>query len=121
MANELTISASFRFAKGTIDISEGRGGKTVTVSGTKYTRLMQAIPTSEEAIDIGEVGTPGYCFIRNLDATNYVSIRPATGGTNTMELKAGEFCLFRWARTVSAPFAIANTASVTIEIILIED
>jgi hypothetical protein len=57
-----------------------------------------------------------------LDATNYVSIRPATGAANAVELKAGEFSgPFRLARTATAPFAIANTASVSLEYWIFED
>lgn len=119
MANELTISGSMSFSKSGVTCSHSYTGTTVTVSGTKYTQLVQTIGTSEEALDLGDVGTAGYCIIENLDATNYVSLRRATGDGNFMKIQAGKKAgPFQFEAT--APFAIANTGSVAIKITIIE-
>lgn len=119
MANELTISASISFTKGGVTAALSRAGTTLTVSGTKYTRVVQSIGLTQQALELGDVGTPGYSLIVNLDATNFVKIRGASGGVDCIKLKPGEFCLFRNAG--SAPFAIADTAICKIEHLLIED
>jgi hypothetical protein len=122
MANELVISASGRYAKGTIDIPFGRGGRQVTVTGSSVVHNIQTVGfAAEEALVMGDVGTPGYIFIRNLDATNYVSMRPGTGDDDLVELKPGEFALFRLARDATAPFVQADTGACDIEYYLFED
>lgn len=119
MANELTIAASLTFSKSGVQVTFPKTGTSFTVSGTKYSRTVQSVGTSEEALILGDVGTPGYSLIVNLDATNFVKIRGATGAVDCIKLKPGEFCLFRHAG--SAPFAIADTAACKIEHLLIED
>lgn len=119
MAEELTMSGVVRFRKGSIDISLEQLAKRIDVSGTKFIKTVQAIGTTEEAIGKGEVGTPGIMIVRNLDTTNFVTIRPATGVTTGAKIKAGEFAIFR--PSGSAPYAIADTAAVNIEYLLIED
>jgi hypothetical protein len=120
MANELTMTVSVAFAKGNVaSIARQAVGKTITVAGTKYQASVQTIGTTQEAIVMGDVTSPGYIWVKNLDATNYVTIRPATGGTDTIKLKAGEIALFRLVG--AAPFAIANTAAVAIEYIVFDD
>lgn len=119
MANELTISESMSFSKGGVTASHSVSGRQVNVSGTKFTQLIQTIGTSEEALDLGDVGTPGWCMIENLDATNYVSIRRATGEGNFCKLLPGDPpAAFRLEAT--APYAIANTASCAVKITIIE-
>lgn len=120
MANEITVSASLRLQLGVLDVSLTKSGLQVNISGSEYTKLVQNVGTSEEQLDFGDVATPGYCFLRNLDATNYVEIRPATGVADLIRLNAGEIALFRFAHDCTAPFAIANTAACRLEIYLIE-
>lgn len=119
MANEITASVSLKFSKGGKTASVSKQGIQLTMSGTDYTRHTQTIGTSEEALVLGDVGTLGLMVVTNLDATNFVSIRPATGGTNTIKIKAGETQMFRLA--TAAPFAIADTGAVEIEVLLLED
>lgn len=119
MADELTISLSMDFTKSGVNVSISKAGLTIDVSGSKYTRLVQNVGTSEEALDIGDIGTAGYCFIRNLDPTNYVSLRPGSGTANFIKLKAGEAALFRLA--LNGPYAIANSSACNVEIVIIED
>ncbi len=119
MANELTLGASISFTKSGVTEALAKSGVQFTVSGSKYTSVVQSIGTTEEALDLGDVGTAGYSLIVNLDATNFVKIRGATAAVDCIKLKAGEFCLFRHAG--AAPFAIADTAACLIRHLLIED
>ena len=99
----------------------GKTAVSVSVTGTNALSHIQNIGTAEEAIVLGEVVPGGYCYIENLDATNFVSIRQATGAADLIRLKAGECCLFRMDADASAPFAIADTAACDVLFVLLED
>lgn len=118
MANELTLAASLKFVKGTTNVSFAKSGIQLDVSGKNYTHKTQSIGTSEEAVDLGDVATPGYILIYNKDATNYVSVRAGTGEANLVKVPPGGIGLFHCE--ASAPYAIANTAAVDIEYLLVE-
>ena len=119
MANEITVTASLAYAKNSYSITLAKTGSQFNVSGTKYHSGVQTIGTSEEALSKGDIGTIGFCILINRDATNYVSIRRATGEGNMIKLKPGEPALFRMEAT--APYAIANTAACELEVLMIED
>lgn len=120
MANELTVTGTLAYAKGSISsVSMTKSGSRFDVSGTNYERGTQTVTTSSpQALGLGAVGTPGWFFIQNNDATNYVSIYDATGGNAFLKLKPGEFAVGRFA--AAAPAAQANTASVAIEYMIVE-
>ena len=113
MANELTVSCSLRFSKSGREADKAYGGIQLDVTGTKPMSHTQTIGTSEEALVVGDVGTPGYIIIKNLDDTNYVTIRASAGAADVVKLLAGEVALFRLA--AAAPYAIANTANCDLE------
>ena len=118
MANELTVSCSLRFSKSGREASKAYGGIQLTVTGDAWVFAVQNIAITEEAIGLGDVGTPGFMIAKNLDSTNYLSLRPGTGTANAVKMKAGEPCLFRIS---TAPWAIANTAACDLEYLIIED
>jgi len=119
MADELTLSGSMSFSKGGVTLSVAKTGVLVTVSGTKVSEYVQTVGTSEEALILGDIGTPGHIMIQNLDATNYVSLRRATGEGNVIKILAGKFA-GPFQLEATAPFVIANTASVAIRVWLVE-
>lgn len=121
MANEISLTASLAFAKGNFDSLSRSRTMSVNVTGARATHVVQSVNTAEEAMTLGDVSAGGYCWVRNLDATNYVEIRGATGDQALIRLKAGEVALFRLSAGATAPFVIANTAACNIEIFLIED
>lgn len=121
MANEITITGILKCYNSTqgIDQEMRRENISVDMTGDSYVRHIQTVGTSEEALELGQdIGTPGYVMIRNLDSTNFVSLRRATGEGNCIKILAGKFALFQWA--ASAPFAIADTSPVRIEVLLLE-
>lgn len=121
MANELTITASLAFAKGNVaSTSRAVSNLTVDVSGSAYAAIVQNVGTSEEQLDFGAVTTPGYCLIKNLDSTNYVEIRAGTGVADLIKISPGKSCLFPFAADCTAPFAIANSSAVNVEMLLVE-
>lgn len=120
MANELTLTGSLSFAKGKVAaVSMSKVGSQFTVSGTNYTRETVSVGTSAfVALDLGGITTPGYIFIQNLDATNYVEIAEATSGTGTIRLLPGEFALFRC--DTATPSVKAHTGACVVEYLMVE-
>jgi len=122
MAAELTKTVALSFAKGNVAAhSFSEASKTVTVSGTDYIHTTQNVGTAEEALGLGDLGSLGWAMFKNLDSTNFVSIKTATSGVAFTKLKAGESCVFRFGSGVTAPFVIADTAPVAIEYMIVED
>lgn len=122
MADELTLTALFKYVKGNNTVQPtGKLAVSVTVTGTNAISHVQNIGTSQEAIVLGDVTPGGYCYIENLDATNYVSLRQATGAGNFIRLKASEHAFFRMDAAATAPFAIADTAACDVLFVLLED
>lgn len=119
MANELTISMSMTFRKGAVQLPAfGFSGLQFDVTGTKYVRNIQNIGLTEEAIDLGEITTPRYGLFRNLDTTNPIYIRRATGQGNMVKLRPGGVACFELEAT--APYAIATTAACNLEYMIVE-
>ena len=120
MAAEITLSASLTFLKGGIGSSLADTDLTFDVSGTDYFQGTQGVGfASEEALDLGHITTPGYCYMKNTDSTNFVVVRGVAADTITIKLKAGEVALFRHGGTV--PTVQADTSEVQIDYLLIED
>jgi hypothetical protein len=94
----------------------GVGSVTVALSANAMAYQIVSVGTTEEALPLGDVGTPGVSYFRNRDATNYVEIGPVIGGTfaPVISLKAGEQACFRFASGVT-PYARAHTAAVELE------
>ena len=116
MANELSLSGlTIAFTKSNVpSVSFTAPTITPTVSGTQIMDNVQAVGTSEEAILLGDVAAGGWVYAQNMDTTNFVSLRAATGAANFIQLNAGEYCLFRLSTGASAPFAIADTGAVNV-------
>lgn len=124
MANEISISISAGFSKSSraADTSDmGLLGLTFTMTGTDFVKGTQNIGTTAELLGKGDITTPGFLIVKNLDATNYIEFEKATFSTTagTVKLKAGEVALFRVASTTI--YACANTAACDIAYLLIED
>ena len=120
MANEITITTSLAFTKGGVGSTLADAGLTFDVSGTDYVQGTQQVGfAAEEVLDLGDITTPGYCYMKNTDATNFVVVRGVAADTITVKLKAGEVALFRHGGTV--PTVQADTAAVQINYLLIED
>lgn len=118
MANELSINQSLTFAKGNYRLSITPGNLQFTVTGTLFEHNTVTVTTSDGALNKGSIGTIGYCYVRNLDATNYVDV--GVDGTNyVVRLKPGENALFPVHG--SAVHAKANTASCNVEYAFVEE
>uniref|UniRef100_A0A6M3K0G2 Uncharacterized protein n=2 Tax=viral metagenome TaxID=1070528 RepID=A0A6M3K0G2_9ZZZZ len=117
MSGELTLRTSLSFNKSDAKVNRA-DGISVDVTGDAFTDGVQEIGTSEEEVVQGaDVGTPGYVWMKNLDATNYVEVGSTTG-VYDIKLKAKQIAL--WPHNSATIYAKANTAACNIQYIIIE-
>jgi hypothetical protein len=122
MADELTVSISGAFSKSgrRVDTKDmGLIGLLFDVAGTDYVKMTQSIATSETALDKGGIGTGGYLFIKNTDATNFVELRGASSGADLVRMNAGEIACFRVTSDATL-YGIADTDACVVEYLWIE-
>lgn len=103
-----------------LTISLGNPGSQFTMSGNLYIQNTISVGfAAEEAIPMGEVTAPHWSFFTNLDATNYIQLRRATGLSAFARLYPGEFALFPLDNAATAPFVIANTAACLMQYLIL--
>ena len=121
MADELTLRASLSFEKGSKDVSLTFSPTTFDVAGGNVLHNVQNVGfAAEEALLIGDITVGGYFIGINRDATNFIEIRPGTGAADLIQLKPGDFCMFRLATTATAPFVLADTAACELEYVIVD-
>lgn len=119
MANELGIALQMNYLKGNQRMVV-QNTLNATVSGSKYCDLIQNIATAGENVVFGDIGTPGFFMLQNLDATNYVEISFDAGSNYPIMLIAGTVsagggtCLI--PNNGATIFARANTSSCNISV-----
>lgn len=120
MANELTVNASLAYEDADdVTASIVNTDDLITVTTLKPSKHRQTITTSEVAINLGGISSIGWLMFKNLDPTNYIEIKTGTGGTIIGKMLAGEsYGPVRCGSGITAPFAIANTASCEMEILI---
>jgi hypothetical protein len=118
MANEISISASVAVAKGGASVA-GSGNKTLDMTGTIMRSEVITIGDVEENIDYGlDIATPGVVFLKNLDATKYVTYGNATGPANPNKLRPGCVALFEPSTATSLYVKAETSASVNIALVV---
>lgn len=118
MAQEIVMSFSLSFTKGSATVSRNSGSTYVTVSGSTYNAQVASIATSDTPLDLGGVTTNGFILLHNLDATNYITLGE-DGSSYPIKLLAGEWGLVRW--NGAAIHAKAHTGACLLEYVLISD
>jgi len=127
MANEITITLQMLLNNGGVTDNHSSGSIAIDQTSAKMIRNVQTIGTTEEALVLGDVVTPGYCVVINLDVTNFVELGVfgfidgigTTGFIGFLKLNPGEQALFRLSTT--APYAKADTVAVELFYIIYED
>ena len=122
MANEITVNATLQGAKVFTAESLSLGSTQFNMAGSNYQKATQSIPTTAggTAIKLGNLGSIGWFFIKNLDTTNYVQIMNAVSGTVMLRILPGGFACGYFDSVVVAPAALANTAAVVIDYLMFE-
>lgn len=118
MAGELQVQLSVSFIKGGATLNKTFGSTYFDVSGSSGIENVIAVGTSDETLALGDVGTNGWLYMKNLDATNYITAG-ADGTLYNIKMKAGEPFLGRW--NGAAIHVKANTAQCNMEYLLIPD
>lgn len=95
MSQELNLQASLKFLKGGASIEALFNSAYFDVAGSVGNKEQQTIGITDETLNLGDVGTIGVVAVKNLDATNSITIGP-DGTSYPIKLKPLEFGLFRW-------------------------
>jgi hypothetical protein len=117
MANEVQIICTCRVSKNGVT-TLGEGPLSTTMSGDIVSSGVQAIGTSSEQLVFTDMANIGGLWVKNLDATNFVSLNtvsPAVAGDCPMTLLPGESNFIRTRK--EAWYAIADTGTVNIQFI----
>lgn len=121
MANEVTAVARLTVKRSTLS---DNGTFPVISSNARYVSGIQTIGVTPEVLSVGELsGSLGYCFIKNTDPSNFITVGD-NAANELIKIKAGEIALFRFDDTITAalpPKLTADTAGVDIEYIVSED
>lgn len=112
MANEIQLQIQAKAANGNFIDQFTLGGQLQidqAVAGSDGGVV--SVATSETTISLSRLTTEGYCFLRNLDATNYIEYGPdSTGMVAIGKLKPGEAAVLRLKPGITLK-AQANTAA----------
>lgn len=121
MANELTVSSGVRYNDGASTDFQRSFVDSVDLATLRHNHAIHNVGTSEEAMLLGDVSTLGYCWLRNLDGTNFVEVRTGTGAAKFVKCKAGEVQCFRFGSGVTAPYIVADTAACQVEYLIVSN
>ena len=122
MANEIQFSFSGRIQKGSFLDVISQETLQVTQSGVGDYSPTALVGTTEEDLLIGDIGTLGWLYLKNLDTTNYVTWGPKSGGVMIPlgRIEPGEFAVLRLEPGVTLRWK-ANSSAVRIKVRLYED
>ena len=121
MAKELQAVGRMVYDDGDVRVSLDKGVLKIDSAGKQVVHHVQEIGTSEEALDVGDISTLGWIMFFNQDVTNFVEIRPGSAVADFLRIEKREFSgPMRLAQNATL-YAIADTAAVKLEYLLIED
>ena len=120
MADEAEVTSVLRFFKDGDGDDFARIRQLISVAGKKFHKIRQTIATTETALNMGGITSPGLLAIANMDPTNAVHLWPGSGLTSTLSYLAGEGYVSRLKSTFTAPYMIADNAAVDIVGLVIE-
>src|SRR6266851_3735905 len=113
MASELTMTIAGSVTKNTeTTVLPGVTALGVTVTGNQILKDVLTVTNADTTIPLGGITVASAVLIvKNLDATNAISIRIAAAGTKVVRLLAGECWAIRMDSGWTAPTAIADAGS----------
>lgn len=122
MANEISITMNATCENGNFKSTFNVGTVRVNQSAQGAASGIWSVGTTTESLPSGDVSSKGYLFLRNLDATNFVTLYATTGGNGREfgKLKAGEVTVLRMSPSKSL-VGKADTAAVKLQYLLLED
>lgn len=122
MADEIKLTVKGKVANGSYKTDWNLGQLSITQSAVGAASGVQAIGTSAENIAGGDVSTPGYLFLKNLDSTNFVEVGKDVSASfeKLIKLQPGEEAVFRVADSTTIQLK-ADTAACDVMYLLLED
>jgi len=123
MADELTVNISAQLLNGNLDRAFTKTGLQFTQDAQGANGVVVSIGSgAEEDIVHAEIGTLGWCFLFNLDDTNFVTYGPNSAGSMVPfgRIEAGEPAAFRLEPGITIR-AQADTAAVELDVLILED
>ncbi len=87
--------------------------------GDAFHDNIQEIGTSYEAVGLGAAGAGGWCYLQNLDETNFVEVAKKMGDEPFTQLAPGKFAMFP-LHPGAVPVAQADTAACEMRVLLFE-
>ena len=123
MANEITVNLQVNVTNGNYTRRAAPGVVNVDQAAQGQGGGIISIGTSEEALSFTDITTKGWCFLRNLDDTNYVEYGPESAGAMVGfgRLEPGEPAAMRLIPGSLTIRMQANTAACNVEVIVWED
>jgi hypothetical protein len=119
MANTIAITTSVVTTLGSFRDTFSPGTLSITPANVGAHCPIVSVGTSEEDLDVGDVGasTQGFIVLQNLDAANYVTFGPKSGGAMVAmgRIRAGEYAIWRLEPSAVLRW-IANTAAVKVSV-----
>jgi len=120
MADELKITQQMILINGSLRKQIAPTTLSITQDAAQAYEDVNSIPTSEEAVTtFGSIGTEGWCYLQNIDTTNYVEWGFSTGVYGG-RLEAGETAMFRLNPAANL-YLKSNTAACLVQIVVFED
>ncbi len=123
MANEISVNLNLSYTNANLKSTFAPGSISITQAAQGlHAPVVTVGSTAEENLVTGDIGTLGYVVGRNLDATNYVTIGPSTGGAMYpfLRVNAGEVFAFRLSQGITWRWK-ANAANVKVQLQLYEN
>ena len=111
MADEITLNIRLQLENGALLDDNRPSAQSITQTTQTMFKSVVSIGTSEESVTYAELTAPGICYLKNLDATNYVQWGVATT-VYTGRLKASDApAMFRLDPGATTLYLKANTAA----------
>jgi hypothetical protein len=122
-ANEINTIITFKATKGSLDITRAVNlSFTLNAAQPQAAGLTQVFTTNPTAITIGNVGTNGWGYFRNLSTNTYIELGyyDTTNFAAIVRMNTNEPALFRVAQGVTI-YGRASTNSVTLEKLILDN
>ncbi len=120
MANELKLSVSATFLKGSISDDLAVEGLFRDVTGTQFKHNIQSVGVGETDLERGDIDTSdAYMLLVNRAAAGTISVRAAPGaGFTLITMQPGDVAMFRCSP--DPPRVISTAVNTDLEIFIIE-
>jgi hypothetical protein len=121
MAKELKVSGRMDYDDGDTRVAFDPGVLKIDSAGKQHVHTSQNVGTTEEALAVGDLTLLGWVMFFNHDPTNYVEIRAGSGLADFLRIEPRETSgPMRLAQDATL-YAIADTAGVKLEYLIVED